>query len=204
MQSPAAFDTRAAIRNKGAVTEEGLMRRMVIAALALVLAGAGCSTMEPVTAADIKNAVVLEQTTWDLGWNYSMHGMYIMGDGTVWSYEQHGAPWYPEKLKAGEMHERDMLAKHKGARQIGTVDPSLLLDMAQLIPQADKGPITKAAGSAEGGGTLRVAYHLDRDKKIYREIILEGTGDKSATNDSSAAETLLSYLQNVQQAVGYR
>lgn len=180
------------------------MRWVVIATLALALGGVGCSTMEPLTAADIKNAVVLEQTTWDLGWSYSMHGMYIMGDGTVWSYEQHGAPWYQEKLKSGEMTERDMLSKHKGARQIGTVDPSLLLDMAQLIPTAAKGPITRAVPGSEGSGTLRTAYRLDRERKVYTEIILEGSGDRTATNDSSAADTLLSYLQNVQQAVGYR
>ncbi|MDX2169208.1 MAG: hypothetical protein SF182_19215 [Deltaproteobacteria bacterium] len=180
------------------------MRWMVIAALALSVAGCSTNEFEPVKASEIKNAVVLEQTTWDLGWSYSMHGMYIMGDGTVWSFQQSGNPWYPEKLKQGQMTERDMLAKHKGARQIGTVDPSLLLDMAQLIPRAKKGPITRAAGSGDGGGTLRVAYQLDREDNTYTEIILDGTGDKTATNDSAAAETLLSYLQNVQQAVGYR
>ncbi len=184
------------------------MRWVVRAALLASLVG-GCSSadkLEPVTAADIKHAVVLEQTTWDLGWNYSMHGMYIDGDGKVWSFEQHGQPWYPEKLKQGEMSERDMLAKHKGARQIGTVDPKMLLDMAQMIPAAENAKITRAAGSGDGDGdgTLVVAYKLDRDTKVYHEIILTGSGEKTATNSSESAKVLVDYLEDVQKLVGYQ
>ena len=181
------------------------MRWVAIAALLASAAVGGCSTkQEPVKASDIRGAVVLEQTTWDLGWSYSMRGMYIDGDGNVWSFEQHGNPWYQEKLKQGEMTERDMLAKHKGARKIGTVDPALLLDMAQLIPAAEKGKITRAAGSGEGSGTLQVAYRLDQSTKVYHEIILAGSGERTATNSSTAAKSLIDYLENVQRLVEYK
>jgi len=180
------------------------MRWMAMAVVAVALAG--CSTADkPVAAADLRGAVVLETTTWESEFNYVMRGMYIDGEGKVWSYAQHGTPWYPDRLKYGEMSERDMLAKHKGARQIGTVDPKLLLDMAQLIPDAARGPITRAAPSGDGGGsgTLDVAYRLDRDTKVYRQIILAGAGDRMATNENSSAAILLDYLREVQRLVGY-
>jgi hypothetical protein len=141
-----------------------------------------------------------------MGWDYQLHGMYIDGDGKVWSYEQHGTPWYPEKMKKGELTERDMLAKHKNAKQIGTVDPKLLVDMAQLIQAAAKGSIVRAAGSGEGesSGTLETAYELDRETKKYTEVILSGTGEKKATNSSESAKMLVDYLHQVQNLVGYR
>lgn len=183
------------------------MRRTVLGVLAM-MALAACSAKEErkLTIEDIRGAIVLESTTQSVGWGYQLRGMYIDGDGKVWAYEQHGTPWYPEKLKHGELTERDMLAKHQGARQIGTVDPKLLVDMAQLIPVAAKGTIVRAAGSGEQetSGTVETAYELDREKKVYTEIILAGSGDKSATNSSESARMLVDYLHQVQNLVGYR
>lgn len=181
------------------------MRWVAVAMAALALAGCGAADKQrPVAAADLRGAVVLETTTWSYEFNYVMRGMYIDGDGGVWAYEQHGTPWYPDHLKAGELSERDMLAKHEGARRIGSVDPALLLDMAQLVPRAAKGPITRASTSGDASGTLEVAYQLDRDRKRYTEIILAGSGARTATNDSHAAAALLDYLREVQRLVGYQ
>lgn len=181
--------------------------RWLAVVMAVAMGSAGCGAKDPqrpVSAADLRGAVVLETTTWSYEFNYVMRGMYIDGDGNVWAYEQRGTPWYPDHLKAGELSERDMLAKHEGARRIGTVDPALLLDMAQLIPRAAKGPITRAATSGDASGTLEVAYRLDRDSKRYTEIILSGSGARTATNDSQAAAALRDYLRQVQGLVGYQ
>ncbi|MEO8605207.1 MAG: hypothetical protein ABI629_21745 [bacterium] len=182
------------------------MRRMLLGILVLLLAACTAHEEKKLTREDIAGAVVLESTTMQMGWDYQLRGMYIDGDGKVWAYEQHGTPWYPEKLKPGELSERDMLAKHKGARQIGEVDPRVLIDMAQMISAAAKGPIVRATGigEAESSGTLEVAYHLDRTYKTYTEIILAGSGDKGATNNSESAKLLLDYLHQVQSLVGYR
>lgn len=180
------------------------MRGMV---LVLALALAACSTRddERLTAGDIAGAVVLETYTVQLGWDYRLSGMYIDGDGVVWAYEHHGTPWYPEKLKPGELSERDMVTKHKGARQIGSVDMRTLLDMAQLIAGAGRGRIIRAHVDATGdtGGTVEVAYELDRDRRVYKEITLAGSGDRAATNSSGEARALLDWLRQVQTAVGY-
>jgi hypothetical protein len=170
----------------------------------LVLLAAGCSTTEKkVTAADLAGAVVLETYSVDLGWNYELKGMYIDGDGGVWAYEQHGTPWYPEKLKSYELSERDMLTKHKGARRIGTVDQTRLLDVAQQIPAAGRGRITRTHPELEGNGRIDAAYTLDRDTRTYTEIILSGSGDLSATNSSGESRALIDYLREVEAAVGY-
>jgi hypothetical protein len=171
----------------------------------LALIEVGCSTAEKkITAADIAGTVVLETYRIDLGWNYRLAGMYIDGDGGVWSYELRGTPWYPERLKSGELSARDLLTKHKGATRIGTVDLQQLVEMARMIPGAAKGRITRAHPELEGNGSRDVAYTLDKARRTYKEVILSGTGDLTATNDSGEARALIDYLREVEQAVGYR
>ena len=193
----------------GGGEEEGGMRaqrRMLVIGVVLVLVGAACSTSpkRKLTAADIAGAVVLETYRVNLGWNYQLKGMYIDGNGVVWAYEQHGTPWYPEKLKTGEVSERDLLTKHKNATRIGTVDLDLLVQMARQIKGAGRGPITRAHPENEGHGSVDVAYTLDRKTRTYTEIVLSGTGDLTATNGSGEARSLIDYLREVEQAVGYQ
>ena len=180
-------------------------RGLVIGAAVLALAGAACSTKQKkITAADITGTVVLETYRVDLGWDYQLKGMYIDGDGGVWAYEMHGTPWYPERLKPDEMSERDMVTKHKNAQRIGTVDLPQLVDMARLVPGAAKGPITRSHPENQGGGSIDIAYMLDRPTHTYKEIILTGSGDLAATNASGESRALEDYLREVEQQVGYR
>ena len=182
-----------------------VQRGLLIGAAVLALAGAGCSTKQKkITAADIAGTVVLETYRVNLGWNYQLTGMYIDGDGGVWSYELHGTPWYPERIKPDELSERDLLTKHKNAQRIGTVDLPQLVEMARLVPGAAKGRITRSHPEYEGGGSLDVAYTLDRKTHTYKEIILSGSGDLTATNDSGESRALEDYLREVEQQVGYR
>ena len=118
--------------------------------LALLLLGcAACSTKDAdkLLEREVTGKVLLESYTVEMTWGYKLSGLYVDGDGSVWAYEHTGTPWYPEKLKPGELSERDMLTKHKNAHQIGTVDRKLLLDMAQMIKPAARGKVTRAAGS---------------------------------------------------------
>ena len=180
-------------------------RGLLIVAAVLVLTGAACSTKEKkITAADIAGTVVLETYRVNLGWNYQLTGMYIDGDGGVWSYERHGTPWYPEKLKADEVSERDLLTKHKDAKRIGTVDLPQLVEMAGLVHGASKGRVTRSIPEYQGSGTIDVAYMLNRDKHTYTEVFLSGTGDLAASNSSGEARALEDYLREVEQQVGYR
>ena len=180
-------------------------RKMIVVGVVLGLLAAACSTKDPkITAADIAGTVVLETYRVDLGWNYQLKGMYIDGNGDVWAYELHGTPWYPEKLKTGEVSERDLLTKHKNATRIGTVDLDLQVQMARQIKGAGRGPITRAHPENEGHGSVDVAYTLDRKTRTYTEIVLSGTGDLTATNGSGEARSLIDYLREVEQAVGYQ
>ena len=149
---------------------------------------------------------MLETYSVNLGWNYQLRGMYIDGDGGVWVHELHGTPWYPERIKTiNELSERDLLTKHKNAQRIGTVDVPELVRMADLIHGASHATITRAHPENEGGGSLDVAYMLDRSEaRVATEIILSGTGDLSATNDSGEARALEDYLREVAAAVGYK
>ncbi len=150
----------------------------------------------------VTGKVLLESYTVEMTWGYELSGVYIDSDGGVWAYEHAGTPWYPEKLKPGELSERDMLTKHANPRKIGTVDRTLLHDMAQMIKPAVRGTVTRAAGSSAGTGSLEVAYLFDPDAATYHEIILAGQGDRVATNSAPEAQVLLDYLREVMQLVG--
>lgn len=175
--------------------------RMALFLLAVVLAACSMHDNEPLTAHDIAGRVVLESYEVDLTWGYKLQGIYIEGDGTVWSYQYEGPPWYSEKLKLGEISDRDMLNKHKNAKQVGKVDRRQLLDMAQMIKPASQGKITRQHMLEEGSGTMEVAY-LHDDKTTYKEVILSGTGGRAASNSSAAARTLIDYLNDVKAEVG--
>lgn len=175
------------------------MGRMWIALL--LLAGVGCSsTTDRLLDDEVTGDILLESYTVEMTWGYKLSGTYIKSDGTVWSYEHTGTPWYPDKLKPGELSARDMLTKHKGARQIGTVDPKLLHDMAAMIKPAARGKVTRPAIFA-GGGTLEVAYLFDPKRSTYREIVLAGQGDRVANNSAPEAQMLVDYLREVQRLV---
>lgn len=174
--------------------------------LAAMLAG-GCSTKKeekPLTLADIAGTVVLESYSTNFTWGYELKGMYIDGMGIVWAYEHHGTPWYPEKLKPGQLSERDMLTKHRDATQIGTVDRQQLLDMARLIAAASRGPVVRGQAATEGRGRLDVAYQFNSEKRLYSEVVLAGTGAQVATNANGQAVALLNYLREVEASVGYK
>lgn len=171
---------------------------MVVALLAAV----GCSTTrERLLDDEVTGDVLLESSSVEMTWGYQLSGMYIKADGTVWSYELTGTPWYPDKLKPGELSAHDMLTKHKGARQIGTVDPKLLHDMAAMIKPAARGKVTRP-GITDGGGTLEVAYLYNPKQSTYREIVLAGQGDRVASNSAPQAQMLLDYLRDVQRLMG--
>jgi hypothetical protein len=174
--------------------------------IALVLLGcAACSYFQgdadKLLDREITGEVLLESYSVDMTWGYKLSGMYINADGTVWAYEQSGTPWYPDKLKAGELSQHDMLTKHKDAHQIGTVDRKLLHDVAQMIKPASRGKITRVGGSHAGDGSLEVAYLLDPDSLTYHEIILAGSGNRVATNSAPEVRTLLDYLREVERLV---
>ena len=171
--------------------------------LALV-AWAACSTTsdgDRLLDREVTGEVLFERYTVEMTWGYKLSGMYIDADGTVWSYEQSGTPWYPEHLKPGELTQRDLLTKHKDPRQIGTVDRARLHDMALLIKAAAHGTVAHATGSSIGDGSLEVAYLFDPSDSIYHEIILAGQGSRVASNSAPESRTLLDYLREVEQQV---
>lgn len=172
--------------------------------LAVVLcAGVSCSSSDydPNIDRERPGTVLFESYSVDLTWGYKLTGIYIEADGSVWEYESAGTPWYPEKLKSGELTATDMLTKHRNARQVGWVDREQLRDMAGLIGAAARGSVAADPGWGELGGSLDVAYKFDRGSSIYREVVLSGNGSRVATNSSPEAQVLLDYLRDVAQDV---
>lgn len=181
------------------------MGRLWIAALLLL--AVGCSAkgdaegdLDRNVDKEVVGDVVLESYSIDLTWGYKLSGMYISADGKVWSYERI-TPWYPERIKAGELSRRDMLTKHEGAKQIGTVDPTHLHDVAAMIKPAARGPITKAGDVGAGSGSVELAYLYDPDARLYHEVILAGGGERVASNSAPEAQLLLDYLREVKGLV---
>lgn len=175
-----------------------------VVAVVVLLALAGCSStseLDRLIDREVTGKILLESYTIEMTFGYKLSGMYIQSDGTVWKYEHTGTPWYPDKLRPGELSARDMLTKHKGARQIGTVDTKLLHDMSEMIKPAARGKVVRPVGSGDSGGSLDVAYLYNPGTSVYREIILAGQGDRVASNSAPEAQMLVDYLREVQALV---
>jgi hypothetical protein len=181
------------------------MGRLWIAALLLLVGGCSAkgdaaNDLDRNVDKEVVGEVILESYALDLTFGYKLSGMYITSDGKVWSYER-TAVWYPERLKTGQLSRRDMLTKHEGATQIGTVDPSHLHDVAAMIKPAAHGPVTKAGDVGAGGGGVDLAYLYDPEARVYYEVILAGRGDRVASNSAPEAQLLLDYLHEVKGLV---
>ncbi len=178
------------------------MRRILLVVAVAVWVGCSMKTeAERQREHEVTGDVLFESYQVDMTWGYQLSGLYIEKDGSVWTYAQSGTPWYPEHLKPNELFARDLVTKHKDARQVGQVDPVQLRDMAQMIKPAARGPIAHAAGSNFGDGGLDVGYLYDPETSIYYEVILAGRGNRVATNRAPEAQILRDYLQHVKQLV---
>ena len=180
------------------------MGRLWIAALVLLAAGCpkgdAASDLDRNFRREKTGDVLFESYAIDMTFGYNLSGMYITSDGRVWKYER-TTPWYADRIKPGTLSRRDMLTRHEGATQIGTVDPTHLRDVAVLIKPAANGPITKWSDVGAGSGTVDLAYLYNPESGTYYEVILAGSGERVASNSAPEARLLLDYLRDVKALV---
>lgn len=125
------------------------------------------------------------------------NGFSIDNEGIVWSYD-HGEDQWTPKGSSGLIYENDLYEKYRDLKQIGTVDKSVLSAMVSLIEPASQGETNQNGRRVEGMDSMTYsAYLFDPGQGTYTEIVLSMRGSSAAQNTSSAAKTLVSWLESV-------
>jgi hypothetical protein len=124
-------------------------------------------------------------------------GFFIDNDGAVWSYDHGDYQWSPTGNE-GLFYENDLYDKYRNLKQIGSVDKSVLSAMASLIEPASGGETAIRGRQVDGMDSMSYsAYLYDPGQDTYKEILLFVRGSGAEQNTSSAARTLVPWLESV-------
>lgn len=172
---------------------------VVLIALALV----GCAELRGEVDDPLQpGRVLFDSYRVDTEWGYKLDGIYIDSDGLVWYYS-HDEPWYPAEQRATVVTEKDLLTKYDGAERVGSIDPRVLKEMADLIPGASRGRVSRDTPLLERNGNLDAAYVFILRTGNYKLVFLRGGGAWAARNFSPEAKRLLEWLGEVKTTVGF-
>jgi len=135
-------------------------------------------------------------------WGYVDQGMYVDGDGNVYSYDLSNRDprfHYPE----GGVYSQASLDDKYSSNPlfIRTVERETLLQMSNLIGPASRGRLTDPESTAcDAGGTTYTAFLFDKDTAQYREVVLYQSGDWTVENTAPEAATLRDWLTQMWSA----
>jgi len=179
------------------------MQRWAVLLAVISTAMTGCSVFGDSDGAKGKTGyIVFDSYTQDASFGFTLDGIYVDQDGSVWRYHS-DEPWFPEELRLGMVSEADLLKKTEGAKRVGSVNPLVLAEMIELIEPASKAEVVREMQSFERSGSVDVAYLFDDGKKRYIQVVLKGTGTWAALNTSPEARRLLARLEEIKRVVGF-
>lgn len=168
----------------------------------IVLALSGCASIPWLGSGSDQYRILFESYTVETEWGYRLAGIYIDSDGDVWRYEQ-DEPWFPAELRSAVVREEDLLKKYRNAKRVGRIDAVTLGEMTDRIPAAARGIVSGDPMAMERSGGLDVAYLYDSRERRYNQVLLRGSGDWIARNDSREARKLVEWLRAVKVDVGF-
>ncbi len=134
-------------------------------------------------------------------WGHTLRGFFIEGDGTVAVYDHSGNRWVPNPDRPGRIDDVDLADKFDGAKPIFEIGPQTVREKIGLIERAAHGAVNKYSQSRDRGRFAYVAYLYDPDRHNYRTVVLGADGDFLETNNSPAAQELLTWLKSVKEKV---
>jgi hypothetical protein len=171
--------------------------RILLGVLAAMLMPSCASTSD----AEAIGRYVFDVYEENYAWGHTLRGFFIEGDGTVSVYDHSGHRWVPDPDRAGRVDDVDLAEKFDGAKPILEIGPDTVRQKADLIDRAAHGAISKYSQSRDRGRFAYVAYLYDPDRRDYRTIVLGADGDWMETNNSPAAQDLLTWLKSVKEKV---
>lgn len=174
--------------------------------LILALIVASCAASSRNKEVDMPDQPILFQQSFiNHAWGYQNRGWIIDGKGVMRAYRVTSGGQWRQAAQAGpdsgcisrpDLESNVMVAE----KVIYEVPPKELGAKTGLIAQAAKGAISERTRRAYDAGSVTFsAYHWDEAKGMYREILLNLSGDWRQENLDPAAVLLLDWLKGLNQ-----
>lgn len=147
----------------------------------------------------IKQKFLFEKRYVNFAWSYQYAGIYIDGNGGIYSYAYRQGD-KPHISPSGNLYtEQELEDKYNhNKKRIGEIKLEILAEKFKLIESASKGgysePISRGA---DQGTNSVVCYTYDAATGRYREVTLITKGDMNYENLSESARVLTKWLESL-------
>jgi hypothetical protein len=189
-------------KRREAVLKSARLSRLWLAVLVLISVASpvSCSSNSAGTEIDtIGQKYLFEVSYINWAWGYVDQGMYVDGDGNVYSYDlsnRNPRFQYPEDGVYSQASLNDKYSSN--LLFIRTVDGETLLQMSNLIDPASQGQLTDLESTAcDAGGTAYTAFLFDEVTGEYTGVLLYQSGDWTVENTAPEAATLRDWLMQL-------
>lgn len=151
--------------------------------------------------AGIDQLVLFQQSFVNYAWGYQNRGWFIDRDGYMKAYRisGRGDQWHrvgeagPDSgyIAQAALEQNYALAD----RVIIRIPQKELQEMYRLIPRAADGPYSPRTRTAyDAGAVMFCAYLLDKDKGMYRQVLISISGDFSQFNENAKSQEVEKWL----------
>ncbi len=134
----------------------------------------------------------------NFAWGFEFKGITVDANGDVFSFDHGNVKILPGPVEK-PLNAEFLAEKYGiGKKHIGVVAADELEKMIALIPEAAVGSMSEEVSAARDKGTdAWVAYTPDGETGNYKELELKIEGDVDQHNMSSAANTLVNWLNTL-------
>ena len=133
-------------------------------------------------------------------WGFDFKGITVDSAGQVQAFVYDDTTRMPDFDRAALTAEQLNVLYQPGRKLVTTVAADKLQQMVELIPHAAVGSMSERVNEGNDMGTEAwVAYQMDSQTGLFKEIDLKDKGDWSSHNLATAAVELVDWLSGLQQ-----
>lgn len=167
---------------------------IIIITLATLLFGCKKETLSVM---DSNQKVYFQYQYLNYAWSYQNKGWIIDSTGNVYTFDKPDNWNFVDSTGIiSEAHMNENLAKTTLATT--KIDRTIVNEKIKLIDKAAAGELTKPKNEmADFGAITYASYIYDKEKKQYKEVLLNQYGDWSIENQSQEAKALFEWLKTI-------
>jgi hypothetical protein len=183
-----------------------VMRKM-LTFLLLPFIAIGCTThmkRMDLSVPPTKQVVLFHYSFMNAAWGYQNRGWFVDNRGLVKAYWVHDPKVWHQPIQSGPdsgyISKQDLLADYSLADKVFfNYSYFDINDKIKFIDKAAAGTLSVPTRTAYDAGQNKYStYYWDEAKGMYKEVVLNITGDWTQTNLSAAADTLYDWLRGLE------